>query len=110
MQGRDIWHRDSPVTGSGTLSWSGKLHGQMYDLRLSFGAGPEAEFAEHFQHRSILGQDLGDQFLQPCVARQASQMTHEGRSDALSLIRIDHDEGYFGLARPDNDVAPTTHD
>jgi hypothetical protein len=82
----------------------------MHDLRLSFGAGPEAEFAEHFQHRGILGQDLGDQFLQPCVARKVSQMTHEGRSDPLSLTRIDHDEGYFDLARLDNDVTPTSND
>jgi hypothetical protein len=37
-------------------------------------------------------------------------MTHEGRSDPLSLIRIDHDEGYYGLARLDNDVTPTSND
>jgi hypothetical protein len=82
----------------------------MYDLMLSFGVGPEPEFAEHFQHRGILGQDLGDQLPQPCIARQASQMTHKGRSDPLSLIRIDYDEGYFGLARLDNNVASTSDD
>src|SRR5258706_1344965 len=82
----------------------------MYDLRLPFGAGPEAEFAEHFQHRGVLGQHLRDQLFQACVTRQSSQMTHEHRPDTLALIRIDHHESYLGLPRPDNDISSTAGD
>src|SRR3954452_19816948 len=34
-------------------------------------------------------------------------MTHEHGPDTLTLIRIDHNESYFGLAGPDNDKAST---
>src|SRR5438270_1054874 len=79
----------------------------MYDLRFAFRARPEAEFVEHFQHCGVLGQDLRDQFLQSCLARQVSQMTHEHGPDTLALIRIDHNESYLGLAGPHNDKAST---
>src|ERR1700733_4160583 len=82
----------------------------MYDLRLPFGRRPEAEPLEHFQHRGVLGQHLRNQLLEAPVARQKSQMPHEDRADTLTLIGIDHDKSYLGLAGPDNDIASTTDD
>src|SRR5438270_870834 len=82
----------------------------MSHLRLTFRARLEAEFSEHSQHRGVLGQDIRDQLIQSCVARQVSQMPHEGRSDPLSLIRIHHDKGYFRLTGLDNDIASTSDD
>ena len=37
-------------------------------------------------------------------------MAREGRADTLPLIRVDHDEGYFGPTRLYNDVASTSDD
>ncbi len=41
------------------------------------------------------------------MTRQHGQVAHEHRSDTLTLISIYHDEGYSGLAGPDNDIAFT---
>jgi hypothetical protein len=87
---------------------SGKRHGQMDDARLLTWSWSESEFAEHLQHGGVLWQDLRDQPVQSCVARQVRQMAHESRSDTLPLIRVDHDEGDFGAASLDNDVASTS--
>ena len=60
---------------------------------------------EHFQHRSVVRQYLRDQLIEPAIARQNREMTHQDAADALPLIGVDYHEGDLGLARPHHDVA-----
>ena len=51
----------------------GQLQHRMYDLRLPFRAGPEAELLESFEHCGVLGQYLRHQFLEARVTRKAAR-------------------------------------
>src|SRR5258706_15879210 len=110
MQGGISALRAKSMTKRSAPFWSSKLQYQMYDLRVPFRAGAEAELPEHFQHCGVLGQHLRDQFFKARITRQNRQMTHENRPDPLALIRVDHDESDLGLAWPDNDIASAAGD
>src|SRR6267143_5401817 len=76
----------------------------------AFRGGLEAELLEQLQHRAVLGQHFRNQFLETCVTRQGSQMAHQDRPNALTLIVIDHDESDFSLAWLDDDITAAAHD
>src|SRR5258708_2790532 len=58
----------------------------------AFRGGLEAELLEQLQHRAVLGQHFRNQFLETCVTRKGSQMAHQDRPNALTLIVINHVE------------------
>jgi hypothetical protein len=66
---------------------------------------------KHLQHRDIVGKDLGYQFLDPVFPRNRGEMAQQCRSDALSLVLVDNDEGYLGPSGLHDDVtsAPNNH-
>ncbi len=76
----------------------------------AFRGGLEAELLEQLQHRAVLGQHFRNQFLETCVTRQGSQMAHQDRPNALSLIVIDHDESDFCVAWLDDDKSSPARD
>src|SRR5712671_3880356 len=69
----------------------------------AFRGGLEAELLEQLQHRAVLGQHFRNQFLETCVTRKGSQMAHQDRPNALTLIVINHDESDFCVAWLDDD-------
>src|SRR6267154_3883203 len=76
----------------------------------AFRGGLEAELLEQLQHRAVLGQHFRNQFLETCVTRQGSQMAHQDRPNALTLIVIDHDESDFCVAWLDDDESSPARD
>ena len=58
-------------------------------LRVSARGGLEAELSEYFYHRGVFGQNFCRQFLQPGIARELDEMTHQDRAEASSLPGID---------------------
>jgi hypothetical protein len=70
----------------------------------------QATLLEYLQHRHIVRQDLGRQFLKSEVTGNRREMVHESFSDALSLVAVDNHESHLGLARFDEDVAAPTYD
>ena len=77
---------------------------------LAFDAKRQSTLLEHFQHRHVIRQDLGDQFLESGFPRNRSEMMHEGRAETLPLILIDHGESDLGLSRLRDDVACAARD
>src|SRR5258705_4687968 len=110
MQGGISALRAKSMTKRSTPFWLSKLQHQMYDLRVPFRAGAEAELPEHFQHCGVLGQHLRNQLFEACVMRQNRQMAHENRADRLALIFVDHDESDLGLALPGNHIPTDASD
>ena len=84
--------------------------GNVHDVGLTLRSEGEPAFGEHLQHRVVLRQDVGDQLPEPGAAGNPGEMAHQGRTDPLSLIRIDDGEGYLGLPGSQDDVACTADD
>src|SRR5262249_15542601 len=53
----------------------------MDDLGLAFDAKRQSTLLEHFQHRHVIRQDLGDQFLESGFPGDRGEMMHEGRAE-----------------------------
>ena len=82
----------------------------MHDLGLALDAKGQSTLLEHFQHRHVVRQDLGDQFLESDFPGNHSEMMHEGRAETLPLILIDHGESDLGLSRLYDDVTSAARD
>ena len=62
----------------------------MHDAPLPADRHCEAAPLEHLQHRHILGQDFGDEFLERGCARNPDQVDDEMGGDAADLWRCQH--------------------
>ena len=82
----------------------------VHDLALALDAKRESAFLEHFQHRAIIWQDFGDQFLESASPGNRGEMMHESRAETLPLILIDHSERDLGLSRLHDDVTCAARD
>ena len=82
----------------------------MHNSRLSRRCHVQSAFLEHFQHRGIFRQDLGNQFLQPGLTGERDEMAHQRRADTLALVLIDDAESDLGPFGLDDDVASPAHD
>lgn len=70
----------------------------------------EAKRLEEFQHRCVFRQNFRSELLQSGFTRYRDEMTQERRSDALSLILVNHDKGQFGPALLRDDIASSSRD
>ena len=70
----------------------------------------QSALLENFQHRSVLRQHFGDEFLEPGVPGDCRKMTHQYGADPLSLVFVDEGESYFGSRRLHYNIAAGTHD
>src|SRR5260370_42383163 len=102
MQGGISALRAKSMTKRSTPFWLSKLQHQMYDLRVPFRAGAEAELPVHFQHCGVLGQHFRNQLFEACVMRQNRQLEHENRANPLALNSAVLDESDLGIACPTN--------
>jgi hypothetical protein len=82
----------------------------MDDLGLAFDAKRQSTLLEHFQHRHVIRQDLGDQFLESGFPGNRGEMMHEGRAETLTLILIDYGESDLGLSRLYDNVTSAARD
>src|SRR4051794_10750086 len=82
----------------------------MHNLRVTSAAGLKAELAEYLPHGGVFGQNFRDQRLQLGLARQDRKMTHQQRTNALSLVIVDDDKGDLGLAGFGDNVTSTPDD
>ena len=82
----------------------------MDDLGFAFHATSQSTLLEHFQHRHVIGQDLGDQLLESGFPGNRGEMMHEGRAETLPLIPIDHGESDLGLSRLYDNVTCAARD
>ena len=81
----------------------------MHDSGLSLRVKAEPTFLEYFQHRDIVRQDLGDQFLEPGCAGNLGEMTHECRAYAFPLVLVHAGESDRGLPGLYNDITSAAH-
>lgn len=65
---------------------------------------------EHFQHRRIFRQNLGDQPFEPGASRQACQVAQQRCADTLALELINDNEGQLRHPRLAHDIAAATND
>ena len=70
----------------------------------------QAAFLEDFQHRTIVRQNVGDQFREPGVPRDRNEMAQQCGADGLSLVLIDNSKREFGLSGLHDDIAPAADD
>ena len=69
--------------------WSAQPKRYVDHLGLAFRAHRKSTLLEDFQHRDIVRQDLGDQFLHPGVTRDRGEMMQECPADAVALVFVD---------------------
>src|SRR3981081_2257850 len=81
----------------------------MHNAGLSSDSRMQSAFLEDFQHRSVLRQDLGDQFLEPGITGDRGKMTHQCGTDSLSLVFVDQGESHLSSSGLNDDVATTPH-
>src|SRR5690349_17973884 len=65
---------------------------------------------EHRQHRYVFDQYLGDQFAQSRSLCDRTEMAHQDRAKAQSLIGINDRKSDFSLAWCDDDKPSSSHD
>ena len=82
----------------------------VHDVGLTLRSEGEPALRKHRRHCVVLWQDVGDQLPEPGAAGNPGEMAHQGRTDPLSLIRIDDGEGYLGLPGLQDDVTCTADD
>src|SRR5690349_7847745 len=82
----------------------------MDGIRLPPNPDPEPARLEHPQHDGVLWQNLGNQFLEPSLARHGYEMVHQSRANAMPLVRVVHREGHLGLAWLHDDIAGFAND
>src|SRR6267154_6104489 len=70
----------------------------------------ESTFLEDFQHRSVLRQDLGDQFLESGLTSDGGKMPHQRGADSLSLVFVNQGESNLRSSRLNDNVAATAND
>jgi hypothetical protein len=76
----------------------------VHHLGLAFRAHGKSTLLEDFQHRDIIRQDLGDQFLQP---GDRGEMMQECPADAPALVCVDQRESHLCFSRLHDDVSRT---
>ena len=82
----------------------------MHDLRVLAALGLKTVSSEHFTHRGVVGEHIGDELTKSCGLRDGNEVTREKRADALSLEGVDHDEGHLGQSGLGDYVAATADD
>ena len=81
----------------------------MHDTGFASRRHRQAAMLENLQHRCVFGQDLCDQFVQAAIAGQPSKVSHQDRSEPLSLAVVDHRKSDFGPAGVCHDVATAAY-
>ena len=82
----------------------------MHNVGLSSGRQVQSAFLENCQHCRILGQDFGDEFLEPGIPGDRGEMTHQCCADPLPLVFVDQGEGHLSTTGRKDDVAAGTYD
>ncbi len=82
----------------------------MHNAGFSSRGRMQSAFLENFQHRSVLRQDLGDQFLEPGIPGDRGKMSYQRGADPLSLVFVNQGESYLSSSGLNDDVATTPHD
>ena len=62
------------------------------------------------EHRGVIGQDLGDEFLDAGVAGDRDDMVHQDRAETVALIVVDDRESHLGLAGLGDDETDAADD
>jgi len=70
----------------------------------------QTTFLEHSQHCQVFRQDFRDELVEPGLAGNRREVTHQCRPNSLPLVGVDYSEGNLGLPRFQQNVAPTTSD
>src|SRR5258706_3090806 len=70
----------------------------------------QSAFPENVQHRGVLRQTFGDQFLEPGITGDRGKMTHQCRADPLSMVFVDQRESHLSSSGLKDDIASTSHD
>ena len=82
---------------------SGQPKGHVHDSGLALRTKAEPTFLEHPQHRSVVWQNLCDEFPKARTTRNRSKVVHQRRADTLSLVLVNHSERHLSLPRLDDD-------
>jgi hypothetical protein len=64
---------------------------------------------KHLQHCFVVWQHLRSKLAQPSLTGNHGEMTHQSRTDTLTLISVDNHESEFTLIGPRDDVASTAN-
>ena len=91
------------------LYQSGEGERYMHHTGFALRRHRQSTMLENLQHRGVFGQDLRDEFVQAALARQLPKMTHQDRSEPLSLVIVDHRKRDFGPAGLCHDVASAAY-
>jgi len=94
------------VEPSFTECESGQPNGHVHDSGPALCTKAEPTFLEHLQHRSVVWQDLCDEFPKARTMGNCSKMVHQHRTDTLSLVLVNDSESHLSLPRLDDDVTP----
>ena len=80
-----------------SLGYSSQLKSYVDGLCITLLMKRQSAPLEQLQHGCVVRQDMRDQFRQSLSAGDADEMSRQQAADALTLERVDHGEGHFGL-------------
>ena len=65
----------------------------------------QTTFLEHSQHCQVFRQDFRDELVEPGLAGNRREVTHQCRPNSLPLAGVDYSEGNLGLLRAAEDFS-----